>query len=49
MSLLRAAYKALSVASTAKAAVRGPKALGRNLVRRKAHRGLARTMRRWGL
>lgn len=49
MTLLRSAYKALSVLSTIKAATRGPKALGRNYVRRKAHGGLARTMRRWGL
>lgn len=49
MSALRSAYKLLSVISTIKAAMKGPKALGRNYVRRKAHGGLARTMRRRGL
>lgn len=49
MSLFRTAYKVLSALSTAKAASRGPKALGRNVVRRTAHRSLARGMRKWGL
>lgn len=49
MSAVRAAYKLLSLLGTAKAASRGPKALGKNYVRRTAHRGLARSMRRWGL
>lgn len=49
MSATRTLYKLLSAVTTTKAATRGSKALGRNLVRRSAHRSLARGMRRWGL
>lgn len=49
MSFLRAAYRALSLLSTAKAASKGPRSLGKNVVRRKAHKSLARGMRRIGL
>lgn len=42
-------YRLLSAIATASAASRGPVPLGRNLVRRQAHKSLARGMRKWGL
>lgn len=45
----RDVYRALSVWYLIRAAFRGPAALGRFLLRRSAHRSLARTMRRAGL
>jgi hypothetical protein len=49
MSATRSAYRLLSVLGTIRAAFKGPKALGRRVVRQKAHKGLARAMRRSGL
>lgn len=49
MSALRDSYKVLSILGRFKAASRGPKALAKNTVRRHAHRGMARAMRRSGL
>lgn len=42
-------YKILGLFATGSAAARGPAPLGRNLVRRQAHKSLARSMRKWGL
>lgn len=43
------AYKALSIINGVRALLRGPKAFGRYMVRREAHKTLARTMRQSGL
>lgn len=45
----RDAYRALSIWNGIRALFRGPKAFARFLLRREAHKGLARTMRRSGL
>jgi hypothetical protein len=42
-------YRALSIWNTLRAAFKGPVPLARNLVRKQAHKTLARTMRRHGL
>lgn len=48
MSTRRRIYRGLSLWNTGSAAARGPGALGRNLVRREAHKALARVLRRLG-
>jgi hypothetical protein len=47
--MLRTLFRILRLVGDAKAAARGPGALGRRVVRRRAHRTLARVMRRGGL
>ena len=49
MSATKDVYRLLSLANLVRALFRGPAALGRYLVRRHAHKALARTMRRAGL
>jgi hypothetical protein len=44
--MTRRAYRVLSILGDIKASRRGPDALGRRIVRRHAHRGLARVLRR---
>jgi hypothetical protein len=47
-SVMRSLYEILSAASTGRAAVKGPASLGRNIVRRSAHKRLARALRKIG-
>lgn len=44
---MRDVYRLLSRAGDARAAARGPAPLARRQVRKAAHRGLARGLRRW--
>lgn len=44
--MLRSAYKVLSVASDARAIARGPKATVKHVVRKRAHKALAKALRR---
>lgn len=46
MSTLGKCYRALSIAGQVKAASKGPDALAKNFVRRKAHRTLAHSLRK---
>jgi len=46
---MRSLYQILSDLGTARAASRGPLPLGRNLIRKAAHRSLARSLRKIGL
>lgn len=47
--MLRDLFRILGALSTARAASRGPGALGRRVARRKAHRTLSRALRARGL
>lgn len=45
--MLRALFRVLRIFRDAKAASRGPSALGRRYVRRSAHRSVGRALRKW--
>lgn len=47
--MLKTLYKILSVIGDVKAASKGPTAYGKRAIRKKAHKGLAKSMRKWGL
>lgn len=47
--MIKAIYQFLSILGDAKAASKGPGAYGKRFIKKKAHKSLARSMRKMGL
>lgn len=47
--MIKAIYQFLSILGDAKAASKGPSAYGKRVIRKKAHKSLARSMKKFGL